>query len=531
MEDAQSQPSAPKPSGPQELVAMETPVSKTIDHLAFCGREHSEALVLRGSVLSYDMLNLRIAALAQWLMSRGLVKGDRVATWLNKTDIGCLMPLAAARAGLVHVPVNPLLKAPQVKHILSDSGTKLLIANKARLRLLDGVGVEALQLVEDTTLATLPEAEAQWRSGSDHDPDELAAILYTSGSTGLPKGVMLSHANMWLGAVSVAQYLQMQAEDRTLCVLPLSFDYGQNQLLSTWYAGGACYPIDYLTPRDVLKALAKYRITTLAAVPPLWMQLVEQDWPEGATQSLRRLTNSGGALTTGLIKALQEKSPDSDIFPMYGLTEAFRSTYLPPHMVDDNPTSMGKAIPFAEIMLVDEKGQLIEGEGEGELVHAGPLVSLGYWQDQERTDKRFKTAPQGSDYGGIAVYSGDIVRRDAAGLLYFVGRNDAMIKSSGNRISPSEVEEAALSSNIVSEAVAMGRPDARLGESILLITRAADGSLEDNDVQQWKDNLTKYMKTVIAGYMVPQEIVLLPSLPRNANGKIDRSLLAKEYGQ
>ncbi len=233
------------------------------------------------------------------------------------------------------------------------------------------------------------------------NPDTLAAILYTSGSTGRPKGVMLSHANLALGAVSVAQYLGLQPDDKTLAVLPLSFDYGQNQLLSTWRAGGCVVPLDYLTPRDVIKACDKHKITTLAAVPPLWVQLAEQDWPATAVENMRRLTNSGGALTPSLVKMLRSIfCSKTRIFAMYGLTEAFRSTYLDPALIDANPTSMGKGIPFAEIMVVAPDGSEAAPDEPGELVHAGPLVAQGYWQDEARTAERFKPAPAFSKYGG-----------------------------------------------------------------------------------------------------------------------------------
>ncbi len=307
---------------------------------------------------------------------------------------------------------------------------------------------------------------------SEGNPDDLAAILYTSGSTGRPKGVMLSHANMWLGAVSVAAYLGMEADDVVLGVLPLSFDYGQNQLLNAWYAGASVVPFDYLFARDVVKACAAHGVTTLAAVPPLWVQLTEIDWSEDAAAGMRRLTNSGGALTVQLVDDLRGIFPSARLFPMYGLTEAFRSTYLDPDLVDAHPTSMGTAIPFAEILVIDDEGEVAGPDAEGELVHCGPLVAQGYWQDAERTAERFKPAPAMSKYGGTAVWSGDRVMRDAGGLLHFVGRRDAMIKSAGNRISPQEVEEAALATGLVAEAVALGVKDERLGQAVHLVVRA-----------------------------------------------------------
>jgi len=483
-----------------------------LDYLPLFGEVTAPALIIRDRVYSYEELNLRIGRLAAWLAGQGFDTGARVATWLGKGEIACLMPLAAVRAGLVHVPVNPLLKAAQVAHIIADSGARLLITNAGRAGDFAFADEKMLlAILNDEAAPTLPPLPIST------DPDTLAAILYTSGSTGRPKGVMLSHANLALGAVSVAQYLKLQPHDCTLAVLPLSFDYGQNQLLSTWRAGGCVVPLDYLTPRDVIKACAKHGITTLAAVPPLWVQLAEQDWPVEATQNMRRLTNSGGALTPSLVKMLRSIFRSKvEIYAMYGLTEAFRSTYLDPALIDANPTSMGKGIPFAEIMVVATDGTEAAPDEPGELVHAGPLVAHGYWQDEARTAERFKPAPSFSQYGGMAVWSGDTVRRDADGLLYFVGRDDAMIKTSGNRVSPTEIEEAAVESGLVVEACALGRKDERLGAAIVLFVR---GGGDD-------EGLKAHLKATLPNFMQPAEIIWLDVFPKSANGKLDRNHLA-----
>jgi acyl-CoA ligase (AMP-forming) (exosortase A-associated) len=437
---------------------------------------------------------------------------------MAKGELTCLLPLAAARAGLVHVPINPLLKRAQVAHILADSGSALLIANRARLDSLqpDDVPVSC-PLVEEGAALDASRGHAQMPP-SAAETGALAAILYTSGSTGRPKGVMLSHANLWLGAVSVAHYLGLERDDVVLGVLPLSFDYGQNQLLSAWYAGASVVPLDYLTPRDVTKACARYGVTTLAAVPPLWVQLIEQDWPADAVTPMRRLTNSGGALTVDVVRSLRAIFPQARLFPMYGLTEAFRSTFLDPALVDTHPTSMGKAIPFAEILVVDDHGGIASSGEEGELVHCGPLVAQGYWQDAERTAERFRRAPDASKHGGIAVWSGDRVKRDADGLLYFVGRRDAMIKSAGNRISPQEIEEAALATGLVSEAAAVGVKDERLGQAVLLVVR---GGGDD-------EALKAALKRDLPNFMQPHEIRWVERMPLNPNGKIDRAALQAE---
>ena len=497
------------------------PSSRPIDHLATCGALDASALLIGDRVTAFGELDAGVGRLAAWLLEQVGGPGERVASWSAKTRLACLMPLAAARAGLIHVPVNPLLKAPQVAHILFDSGAKLLVTNAARSDTL-GDSLPATCVVQDLKIAEeVIDSSGQGLPLSLAEPDDLAAILYTSGSTGRPKGVMLSHANLWLGAEAVADYLKLVPEDRILAVLPLSFDYGQNQLLSTWFAGAAVAPLDYLTPRDVVKAVARHRATTLAGVPPLWVQLVESDWPTETAGHLKRLTNSGGALTPSLIDAMRDTFPNADIYPMYGLTEAFRSTYLPPKLVADHPTSMGRAIPHAEILVCRPDGTITADEEAGELVHCGPLVAQGYWQDAERTALRFKSAPRASHYGGMAVWSGDTVRRDANGLLYFVGRDDAMIKTAGNRVSPTEVEDVAIASGLIFEAVAFGVPDARLGAAIVLIVRGkGEGDAE---------GLAAYLKANLPNFMQPQSVEWRSELPRNPNGKLDRVAIAADW--
>jgi acyl-CoA ligase (AMP-forming) (exosortase A-associated) len=493
------------------------PTPYPLDHLTRRGAAEAPALLTREGLLDYGGLERAVGALGAALKARGLGRGDRIASWLPKNRMTSLLPLACARAGLVHVPVNPLLKRAQVAHILADSGASLLISGKARLAgMADGdvpIGCSALA-AEDEDLLDHPGALPP----SDEDPDGLAALLYTSGSTGRPKGVMLSHANLWLGAISVAYYLRLTSEDRTLAVLPFSFDYGQNQLLSSWAAGACVVPLDYLAARDVIRAVEEQGITTLAGVPPLWVQLVEAPWPPRAALSLRRLTNSGGRLPVSIVRRMRELFPAAELYLMYGLTEAFRSTYLDPALLDDHPDSIGAAIPFAEVMTSRPDGSLAAPGEEGELVHAGPLVAKGYWNDPERTALRFRPAPEGSAYGGLAVWSGDRVRSDEKGLLYFVGREDAMIKTSGNRVSPTEIEEAAVASGAVAEAVALGIADDRLGEAIVLVARGPGPD----------EALRTFLRRELPNFMQPAHIIWRDELPRSPNGKLDREAIKSE---
>jgi acyl-CoA ligase (AMP-forming) (exosortase A-associated) len=496
------------------------PAPERLDRLVLRGASGDRALVDRAGTLDFAGLDAAVGSLAAHLAER-TAPGDRIASWLPKTRLACLLALACARAGLVHVPVNPLLRRAQVAHILADSGAALLVTQPPRAKLLtgndlpEGCAVAMEELLSAPHRAPLPP--------STGDTDALAALLYTSGSTGRPKGVMLSHANLWLGAIAVAQYLRLRPDDRTLAVLPLSFDAGLNQLLSTWAAGASATPLDYLVAADVVRAVERSGITTLAGVPPLWIQLSEVEWPVETAARLRRLSATGGRMPAPVVRRLRQIFPQASLYLMYGLTEAFRSTYLDPALVDAHPESIGRAIPFAEVLVARTDGSLAMDNEPGELVHAGPLVAQGYWRDPERTALRFRPAPSASRFGGVAVWSGDGVVRGDDGLLRFVGREDEMIKVSGNRISPTEIEEAAIASGAVAEAVALGVPDARLGQAIRLVARAAGGDDAEARLLAW-------FKTELPGFQQPREIVWVEHLPRNPNGKLDRVRVREEHG-
>lgn len=492
------------------MIALD-PQPRSIDHLPGRGTAAATALVDRAGAMSFAELEAAVGVAAAWLAAR-LAPGERVATWLPKTRAACVMPLAAARAGLIHVPVNPALRRGQVAHILSDSGSGLLVTQSARASTLGPADVpEGCSVVPEGDVPL----DGKGIAPSSADPQALCAILYTSGSTGRPKGVMLSHANLWLGAISVAHYLKLAPDDRVLGVLPLSFDYGQNQLFSTWAAGASVAPLDYLTARDVVKAVERVGATTLAGVPPLWVQLLEAEWPTDVALRLRRLTNSGGALTPRLVRALRDRFPAADIYPMYGLTEAFRSTYLPPELVDGHPDAIGRAVPFAEVAAVRPDGTRAAPGEPGELVHAGPLVAHGYWRDPARTAHRFRPAPSFMGGGG-AVWSGDTVTQGEDGLFRYVGRDDEMIKSAGNRISPQEVEEAILAGGEAREAVALGVPDERLGQAIVAVV-AGDPDAEPA--------LRARLRADLPSFMQPMRYQWRDALPRNPNGKLDRAAI------
>ena len=499
----------------------------------------AEALVYGAERCSYAELAALVRQVAAVLLEQGIERGDRVAVYMEKRIENVAAMFGAAAAGCVFVPVNPLLKPEQVSYILADCNVKWLATTGERLALL-APALDGCPDLQGVLLATegraLPErlrridwAHLRAHSGSTPVPAhrridiDMAAILYTSGSTGAPKGVVLSHRNLVAGARSVAQYLGVGPADRLLAVLPLSFDYGLSQLNIAFLRGASVVLMNYLFPKDIIEAVARERITGLAAVPPLWTLLARLAWPASCT--LRFITNSGGAMPLPTVDALRTCLPQADIFLMYGLTEAFRSTYLPPAELARRPDSIGRAIPNAEVMVVRPDGSPCAPGEHGELVHRGALVALGYWNDPARTAQRFRPAP-GQDPAlpltELAVWSGDTVRQDEDGYLYFVGRSDDMIKVSGYRISPTEIEGVLHETGLVSEAAAFGVEHPLLGQAIAVVAVA----VEAGDAPANVAALLKECRRRLPAYMVPAHISLRSeNLPRNPNGKIDRNLL------
>ncbi len=500
------------------------------------------ALIHGGATASYGELQDLVLSAATGLLRVGLGAGDRVGVYLNKRFETVAAYLGTSRAGGVFVPINNVLKPVQVLHILDDCDVAILVTTHAQatgmerelaqcrslkcLVLVDG-GESVPEIAELRTVSwrDVIDTGASPLKTSRRIDNDVASILYTSGSTGRPKGVVLSHRNMVNGAISVSSYLENTPEDRILSVLPWSFDAGFSQLTTGLASGASVVLMDYLLPRDVVRAAARQGATGLTGVPPLWNQLAKLDWPEEAVASLRYIANTGGAMPTATLDILREKLPGTKPFLMYGLTEAFRSTYLPPEELDRRPTSIGKAIPDAEILVVRDDGSECAPGEPGELVHRGALVALGYWNDPERTAERFKPAPvqrRELPFPEIAVWSGDTVVKDEEGFLYFVGRKDDMIKSSGYRISPTEVEEVVYGTGLVNECAALGVPHRELGQAVVV---AAHGKSADDES---RDGILAACRAALPNFMVPSAIVWQESLPRNPNGKIDRKRLASE---
>lgn len=487
--------------------------------------------------IRYDDLTAHVRHAAGHLTTLGLKSGDRLVVWTHKRPETVITLLAALAAGIVFVPLHPALRPAQLRETFTRAEARGLIVDKVHARALDlsieylgpsTPDAEPLGFCADPN--QIPIRFNTTATGTDGDipspprsGQTLAALLYTSGSTGLPKGVRVTRNNLSIGAQAVRDYLGLTAEDETLAVLPLSFDYGLSQITTALMAGAGVYLQDYLLPNDLKKPLMDAGITVLAGTPGLLIPLSHQAWlPDCPT--LRLLTNSGGRLPVSAVKGIRTALPTTHLFLMYGLTEAFRASFLPPDEADHHPNSIGRAFAATTLGLVDNQGKLLpdEGEAEGELIQGGPLVTDGYFNDPAATAERFRPPPPGwpDPNDTRVVYSGDRVRRDAEGRLYFLGRWDDQIKNQGFRVSPEEIETVALQFPGVREALAFGYASPDEPEAMEKIGLVIAPPIDCQALERW-------LKQTLAPYQQPARIMDLAALPRSANGKLDRHAVRK----
>lgn len=474
--------------------------------------EDAPAVVDGRDVADYGRLLRRACAVAGALAAAGVAPGDRVGIFLRRDADAVAAFFGVLAAGAVVVVINETLRPRQINYILGHVSARVLLTSADLLQRMTA------PLEADAALLDIAEvpASGQWapvpRVGQD-----VAQIIYTSGSTGLPKGVTLSHANVWAGVQSVVDYLGITRGDRLASLLPLSFDYGLNQLLCSVAAGATLVIERSPVPQRVVRMLRDKEVTVLAAVPPLWLQLLGvDDFLTRPLPALRKMTNTGGHLPKDAVRALRNSQPHADLVLMYGLTEAFRSLYLPPERVDAKPGSVGQAIPGAEVLLLNERLEPCAVGEIGQLVHRGPTVTMGYWNDPEATAQRFRPhplRPAGTPDAERVVFSGDFMYRDTDGDLYFVGRQDTMIKTLGYRVSPDEIVDALYGSGEVAEAAVSSESDPARGSRIVaFVVLKRRGSLE---------RLQAFAARELPRYMQPARIEVRDALERTASGKHD----------
>ena len=473
------------------------------------------AVMERDTETSYGTLARRAAACADALRATGAVPGDRVALLLERSADAIAALFGIHAAGLVATVINDRMRPRQIEHQLHHSGARVLLTSPAMLERLPRPLVTDAMMLDVTTVPAQAAIEPVPRDATD-----FAQIIYTSGSTGLPKGVVFNHGALQSGVATVNDYLGQRASDRIASLLALSTVYGLNQVLTAVACGAAVVVETSPLVAEVVVTLRAREATVLAAVPPLWLQLLTvSGFDAEGMPALRLLQNAGGHLPVDAVRRVRAAIPNADLFLQYGQTETFRGTFLPPSEVDRRPDSMGRAIPGAELFVLREDGTAAAPGDVGELVHAGPTLAVGYWNDPDATTRVFRAHPDPTNAarGERAVFSGDLVRRDIQGFFTFVSRRDHLIKTMGFRVGPDEIADVVHASGEVREVVVVGEPDPERGERIVVYVVLRDGG----DARR----LMKVCRAELPAYMVPARIEPLDHLPRLPSGKYDVAAL------
>jgi amino acid adenylation domain-containing protein len=497
------------------------------------------ALVCGTSRWTYAALTADVHALAQGLIALGVGAGDRVALCLENGFEAVVSTFAVLEAGAAVVFVNPMTKAEKLGFLLHDSGAAALVIADKKLESVAAMLSQSPRLrtvlvvgnVPHETRNSAPDVLAWKDVVSGHDPVrptaraidvDLACLLYTSGSTGSPKGVMHTHLSLLAATRSIAQYLEATHDDVVLSVLPLSFGYGLTQLLPTFLAGGTLVlERSFAYPQVTLQRMAAERCTGFAMVPTIAAILLQNDLTKFDVGSLRYVTNAGAAIAPELLKELRRRLPSTRIFPMYGQTECIRATFLPPEEVDRNPTSVGKGMPNQEMWIVDESGRRLPPGHTGELVVRGAHLMRGYWNQPEATAQKLRP---GTIPGESVLFTGDVFRIDADGWFYFVSRKDDVIKTRGEKVSPREVENVLHACDGVLAAAVIGVADALLGQSVRAFVVKKPGAELDEPA------VLRHCARHLEDFAVPRRVEFLEELPKTPNAKIDKQALQARGG-
>ncbi len=466
------------------------------------------ALVHGDASWTFAQLFEQASRWAEILTARGVEAGDRVLLHATKQLDTVAALYGIWQAGAVAVPMAADTRARGRAHLRAHSGASHIVTEE-RYR---DLWPDALLLEHrsDYTRAPVVSLEAE-AADPNVSTAGLAILLYTSGSTGRPKGIAITHDNLTAGARIVSGYLGLTGADRILSVLPLHFDYGLNQLLCAVEMGCTLVLQRSSHPGRIVQTLVDAEVSVLAGVPPLWHLLLQPGSPI-AKAPLRLLTNSGGAFPAKLLATTQHVLPESALVLMYGLTEAFRSTYLPPGELASRGPILGRAIPETEIDVVDAEGRRCPPGVEGELIHRGPTVARGYHDDPEATARVFREDPLGR--GGTVVFSGDTVWCDEDGYFTYVGRRDQQLKCFAQRVCPEEVEQVLLTHPRVEEAVVGGVPNEIAGTRVVAHVVAAP--LDEEALLDW-------CREVLPPHEQPLAVVVHRAFPTTSSGKTDRT--------
>lgn len=488
------------------------------------------ALVCGEHRFTYAELNAQAEAIAGALAAAGVQRGDRVVLHMDNAAETVIGLFATLKIGAIFSVINPTTKRAKLVQILDNCRPTALIVDEGRLETVTGIDAEAdslrylLAVAKSAPDGVTARARAEtWAAAlarrAPRPPVrvidlDLAAIIYTSGSTGMPKGVMSAHRNVLAATTSINGYLHNTPRDVILDVLPLSFDYGLYQIFLAFQVGArVVLEKGFLFPAVVVERMRAEGVTGFPGVPTIFSLLLQHRRTAFDLPMVRYLTNTAAALPVSHIERIRAAFPHATLFSMYGLTECKRVSYLPPAELDRRPVSVGIPIPNTEVYLVDEQGRRLPPGSVGELVVRGSHVMRGYWNDPEETAKRFRPGPLPEE---TVLYTGDLVRMDEEGFLYFISRMDDIIKSRGEKVSPKEVEAVVYRLDGVLDAAVVGVPDPVLGEAVKLVVSLAPGSpLTERDIR-------RHCHQHLEDFMVPKYVELWPELPKTPAGKIDK---------
>jgi len=448
-----------------------------------------------------------------------------VAIWLNHSVNQAIAIFATSISGSIFTVINSSATLAQVRHQLQDSNSRILISDSKRIKELSKFeDLNNIQTININFKANKNLSPIQIKEPKQRISTDVAAFMYTSGSTGKPKGVIVPHSTFIDGAKIVGGYLELNSSDKIISVLPLNFDYGLNQLFSAAYYGCQVIFHEYFLPIDFIDKINDLGITGFAVVPTMWGGILEaiKLLPEKKIfENLRYITTAGGPHSIDLLERIHSSFNNTRIFVMYGLTESFRSAYLPPEELLNRVNSIGKAVPGVELLVLDENLEPCPPGVVGELYHRGLFVNYGYLNNPELTNRKYIKYP-GSLSGAWEtkmVKSGDFVKLDNEGFIYYVGRMDEQLKVSGFRISPNEIEEFFYTQSYIKLCAAIQRNLS--DKNVLVLYLESTKHLTEIELLQ----LQQKSKSFLPFYAVPSEIIQVELIPKTSTGKIDYSTL------
>jgi acyl-CoA synthetase (AMP-forming)/AMP-acid ligase II len=497
------------------------------------------AIIIRSREYDYSSLYENALKIAVHLAESGVSKGDRVAIYMNNSWECVVSIYGITLSGAAFLAINPQTKADKLQYILNDSEAKTLLSEGALsnelLQALPGATTinEIIISGKNDKLTGLSGIivtgfeEIITRTGTSGNlpkiiPNDLAALIYTSGSTGFPKGVMMTHQSMVFASWSLIEYLRLSEEDRIILLLPLAFDYGLYQLLMSVTIGGSLIVEQSFTfQASVYKQMEIYRPTVFPGVPTIYAMMIAANKKTGiAFDFIEKITNTAAALPSEFLPDLKKIFPRALIFKMYGLTECKRVCYLEPELIDLKTGSVGKAIPGTEVYLLSPEGKPVPPGEKGILHIRGPHVMLGYWKKEELSREMLR---QGLLPGERILCSNDWFKTDKEGFLYFLGRNDDIIKTRGEKVSPVEVENVLYKIPGIREAAVIGVPDEIMGEAVIAFVTTHNRTGQDE-----KEILRECMNRLEL-FMVPRRVIFIDEMPKSSNSKIDKKILRNNY--